>query len=176
MAGLSARGPRRAEAGNVGVNDVRVGFFDALVIKLELVDLADAIVVNQYIAFLCQPQHDGHTLLGLEIDRERALGAVDDHGMRGVVTLVLAQPSAPAADAGRLNLDHIGAVARQVHAAIGAGYTLRQIENLYALEGQIVLGHRIHFIVLSLVTSHQSLRRRYPSAWRARCPHAFRTS
>jgi hypothetical protein len=75
----------RAEAGNGEVDNIRVGFYDARVVELELVDLADAIVLQDYVTFGGKPLHDRHALPGLEIDGERALGAVDNDRMRRVI-------------------------------------------------------------------------------------------
>src|SRR6476469_1509953 len=61
--------------------------------------------------------------------------------MRGLVACRLAELPAPATCAGRLDLDHVRTVTREVHAAIGSGDTLREIQNLYALEGKIIHRH-----------------------------------
>ena len=58
---------------------------------------ADAIVQYKNIAFAGEPLDDCQALICLEIDGERALGVVDDDGMRGVIARRLAELPAPAA-------------------------------------------------------------------------------
>ena len=61
--------------------------------------------------------------------------------MRRVIARMLAEAPAPAAYAGRLDLDHVGAIAREVHGAVRSGHALRQIQDLYAFERKIVFSH-----------------------------------
>ena len=129
-----------AEAGDGKVDDVRVGFLYAGVIEFELVDLADAVVLDQNIAPGGELLYDGDPFGGLQINRQRTLGTIDDDRMRGLVAGVFAEQAAPAARTWWLDLDHIGAVAREMHAAIGAGNALREVENFEAFEGEVVVG------------------------------------
>ena len=94
------------------------------VIEFELVDLADAVVLDQNIAPGGELLYDGDPFGGLQINRQRTLGTIDDDRMRGLVAGVFAEQAAPAARTRRLDLNHIGAVTREMHAAIGAGNAL----------------------------------------------------
>ena len=68
----------RTETGDAEVDDIGIGLFHAIVVERELVNLADAIVLDKNIALLRESLDDRHALIGLEIYGERPLRAIDD--------------------------------------------------------------------------------------------------
>jgi hypothetical protein len=123
------------------VDDGGVGLGDRVVVKAEVVDLADAEVLDNDVGPRGEVAGDCGTLRVLEVEGEGAFAAVGDEGMGGFAVLGLAERAGPVAGAGRFELDDVGAVAREEHASIGAGDALGEIQYDDILEGQAGFVH-----------------------------------
>ena len=76
--------------------------------------------------------------VGLEVDGDAALAEIADDRIGRVAAVARAERARPVALADALDLDHLGAVLRQQHGAVGAGDALAEIDDLQAGEGRVV--------------------------------------
>ena len=115
------------------------------VVETELLDHAGTVILQHHVGLLRQPLGDRHAFRLLEVERDAALAAVQDHGGSALVFIGLAHRPAPVAGGGRLHLDHVGAVLSQQHPAIGRGDALGHVEHLEPVEGEFVTHSCISF-------------------------------
>ena len=93
---------------------------------------AERVVFGEDIDLLDHLDEDFLAAFGLEVEGDAALVGVEQHEvMRIDAGLFGQQPAALLAHFGRLDLDHVGAEPRQHLGARGAGFELREVENLY---------------------------------------------
>jgi hypothetical protein len=99
-----------AEALDRGIDHARVELMDALPGEPHAIERARSEVLHQHIARFHQPLEDLHSLLVLAIDGDGALVVVQHREIERIRTLHVLQLAArDVADAGALDLDHVGA-------------------------------------------------------------------
>ena len=123
-----------AEGADRGVDDPRVHRRDGRVVHAEPLDHAGAERFDEHVGRLGQREQCRALVRVLEVQHHALLAAVHVPEERGVPALF--QPDVPAgiALAGRLDLDHLGAVVRHHHREQRPGQELRQVEDPDPLE------------------------------------------
>ena len=125
----------RAEALDRGDDHARIGLVDVLPGQAHAVERAGCEILHQHVAALDQPFEHFLALGMLGVDGDRALVAVEHREIEAVGALHVAQLTArDVADAGPLDLDHVGAHIREQLRAGRARLHMREIENAHALE------------------------------------------
>jgi hypothetical protein len=135
--GVPGLGSALAEPGQGEIDDGRVVLAHGFVVEAEFLDHAGTVVLQDDVGLARQAFGDRHALRLLKIEPEAALATAQDHRARAVVAIGLAHRAAPVAGGVRLDLDHVGAVLRQQHAAIRRGDALGQVEHLKTFEGEL---------------------------------------
>ena len=123
-----AVGPGLAEARHRAVDDLGIDLPGVLVAEAQPRDDARPEALDDDVGLGHQLVHDGLAVGRLEVERDRALAAVEGDGMGAVIALELAQRAAPVA-LRRLDLDDVGAVQRQQHRGMRPGHALREVEH-----------------------------------------------
>src|SRR5262245_25388208 len=133
-----------AEALDRGHDHARVGLVDVLPGETHAVERTRREILHQHVAVLDQPLEDLLALGMLGVDGDRALVAVEHGEIEAVGPLHVAQLAAgDVADAGPLDLDHVGA---QVGEELRAGRTrlhVGEIEDAHAIERLAGLAPRL---------------------------------
>ena len=129
-----------AEAADRGVQHFRVVAAHGFVAHAEPGGDAGTEVLDQHVAALRQPCKQRAAFRLLQVERDGALAAVGREVDRGVLADALAERAPPVAGGG-LDLEHVGAVLREQHGAVGAGNALRKVEDAQAGVGAVVAGH-----------------------------------
>ncbi len=107
-----------------------------VVAEPELFERALAEVLDQHVGVAHHPQQHLLALGRLQVERDRALVAVQhQEGRRHAVDARIAIAARIVAAVGLLDLDHVGAEVGQHHAAGRAGHDLGQLEHAHAGEG-----------------------------------------
>ena len=124
-----------------GHDHLRIDALDLLPGKSHAVEHAGAEILHQHVAALHQRGQDFLALRVLGVERDRALVVVE-HGEIQAVDIrdVLQLAARDVADAGALDLDHVGAEPCQQLRAGRPGLDVGEIENANALQR---LGHRL---------------------------------
>src|SRR6516165_3470683 len=124
-----------AEALDRGHDHARIGLVDVLPGQPHAVERAGGEILHQHVAVLDQPVEDFLARGMLGVDRDRALAAVEHGEIEAVGAFDVAQLAArDVADAGALDLDHVGA---HIGEQLRAGRTrlhMREIEDAHAVE------------------------------------------
>ena len=128
-----------AKALDRGHDHLRIDAVDLFPGKAHAVEHAGAEVLHQHVAGLDQRGEDFLALGVLGVERDRTLVVVQHGEIQAVhVRNVLQLPARDVADAGTLDLDHVGAEPGQQLRAGRARLDVGEIENFYARER---LGH-----------------------------------
>ena len=123
-----AVGARLAEARHRAVDDLGIDLLDVLVAEAQPLDHARPEALHHDMRLGGDLLHHGDAVGRLEVERDRALAAVEGDGMGAVVALQLAQRAAPVAFQ-RLDLDDVGAVQGEQHGGVRPRDALREVEN-----------------------------------------------
>ena len=124
-----------AEALDRGVDHARVELLDALPGEPHAIERAGREVLDQHVAGLDQALEDLHALLVLAVDGDRALVVVQHREIEAVhLGDVLQLAARDVADAGTLDLDHVGAEPGEQLRAGRARLHVREVEDLDAFE------------------------------------------
>jgi hypothetical protein len=144
-------GAALAEAGDAHVDDLRVDLADGLVVDLQPLHHAGAVVLDDHVGRAGQLVEEFAALVAFQVERERALVAVHVQEAHAVRALHLEPHGAAClvAGAGRLHLDDIGAQVGQQHAGEGAGHDLAHVEHADALQRQGLGVWGVAHVVLS---------------------------
>src|SRR5665213_2741333 len=130
----------RAEALDRGDDDARVDLVDALPGETHTVERAGREILNQHVALFNQRFQHAHALRVLGIDGDRALVVVEHGEIERVGAFDIDQLAAgDIADAGTLDLDHVGAEPGQQLRAGRARLHVGEIEDAHAGERLAVL-------------------------------------
>ena len=148
VAGEAAQRAVGAEAGDAGMDQPReLRCQHVVVADAPLFHRAGLEVVDQHVGRLEQLQQDVAALRLGEVERDRALVAVDAGEIGGNTFGVERRPPGAGLVAlRRLDLDHVGAVVGQHLAAIGTAQHARQVDHFQAVE-RAPICHR-HFVPL----------------------------
>ena len=112
-----------------------IGLVDVLPGQPHAVERAGREILHQHVAVLDQPLEDFLALGVLGVDRDRALVAVEHREVEAVRALHVAQLAArDVADAGPLDLDHVGAHIGEQLRAGRARLHVGEIEDAHAVE------------------------------------------
>jgi len=137
-----------AEAGDRAVDQPRVLPKQIGMPKAQAAHYPRAEILHDHVGAAHQATEDLLALLGLEVERDRALAGILGQERDTHVGLVQRRVSAELtrqiACAARLDLNDIGAHVRQLVAGKGAGQHVRQIEDAHALKW--LDGHRGPFM------------------------------
>ena len=123
----------RAEAGDRAVDDARVARAHLLVADPEPVGAADLEVLDHRVGARAQLEGERAPLLLREVDRARALAAVDRQVVGRLPAGERRPPGARLVTArGPLDLDHLGAEVGEHHRAVGPGEHPREVDHAHA--------------------------------------------
>ena len=112
-----------AEAGDSGVDDLVVDFLEHVIADAQLVHDAGAVVLDDDVGLLDHLEEELFALLGLQVQGDALLAAVDVGIVHAVVVLLRAHGAGIVALARHLDLDDVGAVVGQHHFIVaGTGY------------------------------------------------------
>jgi hypothetical protein len=115
------------------VDEARVLLAQLLVAQAQLVDAAELEVLDHHVALLRKVARDLLAFGRLQVERDRALVAVDAVEVGGLGLAHAQAPVARVVAAARvLDLDHLGAHVGQHHAAPGARQDAGQVEDAHA--------------------------------------------
>ena len=109
-----------------------------VVAEAEAIDDARTEALQEHVGALDQPPQDGAAVGLLQVQRDGALAEVRRQRVGALIAVDDAEVARPVADAGRLDLDDVGAVLREQHRAIGAGDALAHVDHLQAGEWLVV--------------------------------------
>ena len=133
VAGQAAERTFAAEAGDAAMDQTRkalrqhIGIADA-----PFLHAAGLVVLDQHIGAFQQSQQHRAAFRLREIEGEGALVAVDADVVAGVALMERRAPAARLVALGGFDLDHLRAVIRQDHRAIGTAQHARQVDDLEA--------------------------------------------
>src|SRR3977135_2100554 len=94
---LLAVGPRLAETGYRAIDDLGIDLLDVVVAEAQALDHAGPEALQHDMGLGGDLLDHGDAVGRLEVERDRALAAVEGDGMRAVIALKLAQCAAPVA-------------------------------------------------------------------------------
>src|SRR5215468_9959810 len=124
-----------AEALDRGHDHARIGLVNVLPGQAHAVERAGREILHQHVAVLDQPIEDLLALGMLGVDGDRALAAVEHGEIEAVGAFDVAQLAArDVADAGPLDLDHVGAHISEQLRAGRARLHVGEIEDAHAVE------------------------------------------
>ena len=124
-----------AEALDRGHDHARIGLVDVLPGQPHAVERAGREILHQHVAVLDQPIKDFLALGMLGVDGDRALAAVEHGEIEAVGAFDVAQLAArDVADAGPLDLDHVGAHIGEELCAGRARLHMGKVEDLHTVE------------------------------------------
>src|SRR5260221_10510888 len=124
-----------AEALDRGHDHARIGLVDVLPGQPHAVERAGREIFHQHVAVLDQPIEDLLALGMLGVDGDRTLAAVEHGEIEAVGAFDVAQLAArDVADAGPLDLDHVGTHIGEQLRAGWAGLHVGEIEDAHAVE------------------------------------------
>ena len=166
--GAIAVGAILAVAGDGAVDEPRIALAQALVADAQAVEHARPKRLEQHVGVLREAQQHLSALLGLQIDPDRALTAVqreEQRATRGLVgaLVVRRRPADVVAQSGVLDLDHVGAEVGQQQRAEPTRKQPREVED-----ASVPQRERVHAAVAS------AGRGLTPSSVRASCTVAGR--
>ena len=166
----SRQRPGLAEAGHRQIENARLALRYGLVAETEPVEHAGTVALQQHVGTGDQAPQHLLARIRLQIERDRPLAEVGRDRIGGVAAVAPAQRPRPVALSRRLDLDDVGAVLGQQHAAVGSGHPLAQIDDLEPRKRRVV-AHRCfprcsvkaaapvrHTIVLSCRQRHPRYR------------------
>ena len=129
---------RITEAADRGIDEGRIQFCQFLVAKSQPLHDARPEILDQHMGGAHEIADLGLRLLGLEVEDDAFLAAVQAHEIaRPVALLVIGAPRAVAAAGvtlGAFDLDDLGTVVGEHHGAIGAGQHAAEIQHADAGE------------------------------------------
>jgi hypothetical protein len=127
--GRSAIGPGRAEAADAGGDEIGLQRSEPRRVEAHLGQDARAEILDEHVAGGDQPGQHRPPLLRPQIERERALVAVEGGEVPREAVLDDALGAQRVADARRLHLDHLGPHVGQHHRAERPGQNARQVND-----------------------------------------------
>ena len=145
------------KSGDGEINHLRVLLAHRVIVQAKARGDAGAVVLDHHVGVIRQAQRNGVSFRVLQIQCQAALAPVEGHAVGAVVAIAFADLPAPIAGQG-FQLDHVGAMARQQHAAMGPGDALRYIQDLQALIRQVFVGQVVsltHVVSPQLAVSHR---------------------
>ncbi len=119
-----------SEAGCASEDDAWIARGESLVADAELVERAGREVLHHDVDLLREAQEQVPPFVGLQVDGDGALPAVDAEEVRAPVVLVWARGAGDVAVGRPLDLDHVGAEVAQHHGGVGPGEHPREVEDL----------------------------------------------
>ncbi len=132
------RRPLLAESGNGCEDQARIARVHRVIAKAKPRDGAGREVLHQHIGRIDQPPKRFLAKIRLEIERNRALVAIDRQEVTGFAIDEWRTPGARIVPcAGHLHLDHIGAHIAQHHGAIWTGHDAGQIDDADSVQGEL---------------------------------------
>src|SRR4026209_2126259 len=132
-AALLAIGPVGAEAGELRVDEPRIGGAERLPAEPGAVHHRRAVVLHEHVGGDDQLREDLAAARALVVEGEALLVAVDVAEVR-VALAAVAHAARGVARARALQLDHLGSHVGQDHGAEGPRHVLGQVEHLHAVE------------------------------------------
>ena len=134
-AGAAFIGPVLSKAGNAAVDDARVDLFHRLVIDAEPVLYGRFEILDDDVGLFRHLHEELMAFLALQIDRDRALGAVEHGEIKAIGLRNIAELAArDVAGARPFDLDHIGTHESEKLGAGRTGLHVREIEDAHAVE------------------------------------------
>ena len=125
--GIGAGAP---EAGNLAIDQPRVGLLQPVVAEAEALHGAAAVVLDHHVGGLEKPAHHLLAALGLQIDGDAALVAVHHHeGRRFALDIDGGEAAGIVATGDSLDLDHLGAEIGQQHARGRPGHDVGELDD-----------------------------------------------
>ena len=118
-----------AEAGDGGVDDLVVDLLEHVIADAQLVHDAGAVVLDDDVGLLDHLEEELLALLGLQVQGDALLAAVDVGIVHAVVVLLRTHGAGVVALARHLDLDDVGAVVGQHHRAVRTGQNAGQVQN-----------------------------------------------
>ena len=129
---------RLAEARDRQIDDARFALGDRGVAEAQAIDHAGPEALQEHVGTVDQAPQDGAAILLLQVERDGALAEVGGQRIGALVAIHHAEIACPVADAGRLDLDDVGAILCEQHGAIGTGDALAHVDHLQAGEWLVV--------------------------------------